>query len=504
MTAALKRHGNDISLQVLLQGIVDTECSHSVSGIHLDSRLIRAGDVFLAYRGEQNDGRHYIKDAITAGAVAVVVEAESFSQADIHSLSVPIIPIRALRSQAGKIIERFYACPSHDLDIVGITGTNGKTSVAYMLARALMAYQEKEVGSVGTLGYGTISNLQTGSNTTPDPLTLHRLFAELRTASIKSVVMEVSSHALQQGRVSGVDFTIGVFTNLSRDHLDYHHDMQSYARAKRQLFLAENMQFAVLNADDEYGRRLHGELRKKLPVVSYGLISEFSSEVLKTQGLVRRNVTNRLELDIRSPWGRGVLRSQLNGRFNAYNLLASLSVLCLLDVPFEQALERLALLDSVPGRLEYFGHGHSPQVFVDYAHTPDALKQVLLGLRQQESGKLICVFGCGGERDQGKRAEMGRIAERYADELIVTSDNPRSEAPQAIVDDIMAGMLAPAAVTVQLDRAAAIRSAILAADRTDIVLIAGKGHETYQEIAGQRLPFSDRQWVRKVLAQYHD
>jgi len=498
---ALTNRSYGTSLQALLQGIVDTECTHSVTGINLDSRLVSAGDLFLACRGEQHDGAHYIKDAIAAGAVVVAADADALSPAESRSFSVPVIPVKALRSLAGKIIERFYDYPSHDLDIVGITGTNGKTSVAYMLARALMAYQEKEVGSIGTLGYGPISNLQDGPNTTPDPLTLHRLFSELRNESINSVVMEVSSHALHQGRVSGVDFNIGVFTNLSRDHLDYHVDMQRYAEAKSRLFLSENMQFAVLNADDEYGQQLQTELQKKLPVVSYGLVRQFSDEVLKTQAVVRKNTTNRLELDIRSPWGRGVLQSNLNGRFNAGNLLASLSVLCLLDVPFEQALEKLAQLDQVPGRLEYFRHKNSARIFVDYAHTPDALKQALLGLRAQEVGRLFCIFGCGGGRDPGKRPEMGQIAEQYADRLILTSDNPRGEDPQAIVDDIMAGLVDFEKVAVQLDRAAAIRSTILAADQSDIILIAGKGHETYQEIAGQRRPFSDRQLVRNVLGE---
>ena len=215
-----------------------------------------------------------------------------------------------------------------------------------------------------------IGNLQESRNTTPDPVTIHHLLSELRHKSVNSAVMEVSSHALQQGRVSGVDFSVGVFTNLSRDHLDYHSDMHSYAEAKRQLFLATNMQFAVINADDEYGKKLQDELKKNLPVVPYGIVDEFSDDAIKVQAVIRRNALARLELDICSPWGRGILQSNLNGRFNAYNLLASLSVLCLLDVPFEQALEKLSELNNTPGRLEYFGNNSSPRIFVGLCSYP--------------------------------------------------------------------------------------------------------------------------------------
>ena len=495
---ALTNHNTGIPLRELLQGIVDTEFTHLITGVSLDSRLVKAGDLFLAYQGENDSGVCYIKDAINAGAAAIAIDAAQFSEVsdELSSFTIPIVPVGNLRYCTGRIVECFYDYPSSDLQVVGVTGTNGKTSVAYILAKALSAYQEKEVGFLGTLGYGLINSLSETVNTTPDPVTIHTLFDELRSKSVRSVMMEVSSHALEQDRVSGVDFDIGVFTNLSRDHLDYHGDMHSYAQAKRRLFSSTNMKFAVINTDDEYGKQLYSELKSDLCAIPYCIVEEFIDDVISVQAIVNENV-----LRIRSPWGRDVLKTQLDGRFNAYNLLASLAVLCLLDVPFEQAIQKLEKAGNAPGRLEYFGHENSPRIFVDYAHTPDALKQVLLSLREQETGRLLCIFGCGGERDQGKRPDMGTVAEQHADKVIITSDNPRNEDPQIIINDILSGIERPELVDVQADRTEAIRSTIQSASNTDIILIAGKGHETYQEISGKRFPFSDRQLVRNVLEE---
>lgn len=496
-------HRNGIPLQDLLKGIAETDVLTVINGVSIDSRVVQAGDLFLACQGEHTSGARYIKEAIDAGAVAVAIEAGQVADTG-SSCAVPVIAVEDLRHRAGIIADRFYQRPSQDMKVVGITGTNGKTSVAHCLSRALSDYEEAEVGSIGTLGYGVAGSMQQGRNTTPDPVTIHSLFSKLRDEGVRSTVIEVSSHALEQGRVAGVDFTIGVFTNLSRDHLDYHQDMESYANAKKQLFLSPDMKFAVINGDDEYGKRLQSDIKSRLPVVSYGLVEQISDEpcdILKVQGQIRENTLSHLLLEIRSPWGRGILRAKLNGRFNAYNLLASLAVLCLLDVPFELAMEKLARVQAVPGRLEYFGNSQTPKIFVDYAHTPDALQQALITLREQHPGSLRCVFGCGGERDQGKRALMGEVAERHADKVVLTNDNPRGEDAGGIIEDILKGMTHPEQVVVELDRAEAIRSTIFSSNNEDIILVAGKGHETYQEIAGQRFPFSDRQLVRNVLEE---
>jgi len=316
--------------------------------------------------------------------------------------------------------------------------------------------------------------------------------------------MEVSSHALDQGRVNNVLFNTAVFTNLSRDHLDYHGDMSRYADAKRKLFMAAGLEHAVINTDDPFGIELFNEFRAQLNVVSYGLDNHNS----RTQGprpsveaTITRQDINSLILDIRSPWGGGQLCARLTGKFNVYNLLATLTVLCLHGISLEVALQRLSAVTGVPGRMEYFGAAGQPAIFVDYAHTPDALQQALISLRNQCAGKLICVFGCGGDRDQGKRPQMGRIAESHADRIMLTTDNPRSESPEKIMAEILAGMTGRVPVEQQADRVLAISSAIASSESQDIVLIAGKGHETYQEIMGKKLPFSDRQLVRNLLVK---
>ncbi len=498
----LSEQTRGMPLRELLHGFSSAETSLAVTGVSLDSRRVKAGELFLACPGEQGNGADYIQEAVAAGAVAVAVDAALSGKSHTRP-TVPLFPVKALRFQAGRISARFYGHPSRAMKVIGITGTNGKTSVAHMTARALAAYKEKETGVIGTLGHGLLGALRPGANTTPDAVTIQRLLAAWQGRAIENVAMEVSSHALAQGRVAGVDFSIGVFTNLSRDHLDYHGDMESYAQAKRRLFASERMKFAVVNADDQYGRQLQEELQPSLPVIPYGIVAEFppAPAAVAVQAVICENSPDRLALQVQSPWGRGLLNSTLNGRFNAYNLVASLAVLCLLDVPFEQALAQLSRFTGIPGRLEYFGSVGGPAIFVDYAHTPEALKQALSALREQGHAQITCVFGCGGERDAGKRAEMGRIAEQHADALVLTSDNPRNEKPQAIIDDILAGIAAPDTVKVELDRAAAIRATLLNAAKTDTILIAGKGHETYQEIGGKRFPFSDRQLVRNLLQE---
>jgi len=491
------------TLGFLLEGMVDIPLTTDlpVSALRIDSRLVQPGDLFIALEGLHTSGTRFVQQAQTRGAAAILVDTKSGLDA---AVAIPVCRVPELQSRLGLIASRFFGDPSRELSITGITGTNGKTSIAYYLAQAFSDGGKQSVGSIGTLGYGEFGSLVAAANTTPDAITLQQLLYQFRSGNIRDVVMEVSSHALDQGRVNNVLFNTAVFSNLSRDHLDYHGDMSGYAAAKRKLFMTAGLEHAVINADDPFGTELLNELAGQLDVVSYGLDDhKLRAQVPRptVEATITRQDINSLILDIRSPWGSGQLYARLAGKFNSYNLLASLAVLCLHKIPFEVALHRLSAVVGVPGRMEFFGAAGKPAIFVDYAHTPDALQQALMSLRNQCAGKLVCVFGCGGDRDQGKRPQMGNIAERHADRIILTSDNPRSEAPEKIMADILAGMTGRVPVELQADRVLAIRSAIASSDSKDIVLIAGKGHETYQEIMGKKLPFSDRQLVRNLLGK---
>jgi UDP-N-acetylmuramoyl-L-alanyl-D-glutamate--2,6-diaminopimelate ligase len=498
---ALKKPTDEIALADLLSGLADVEASDNVSprGINNDSRKISAGDLFLACRGFRANGAQFIDDAIASGACAVLVDAQLVRKNEKYS--IPVISVKNLSNNAGLIAHRFYKEPSEYLNVIGITGTNGKTSTAHFIAEALSAATGKEAGLIGTLGIGTPSRLQTSKNTTPDALTIHHTLALMREQGTESVAMEVSSHALAQARVAGVNFDIGIFTNLSQDHLDYHGDMKAYAEAKRQLFLVETLQSAVINIDDDYGQQLKKELEGRLRIITYNTNQE--SDIGAAEEHVSATITKQqlgiLSIELSSPWGRGSLNSKLTGDFNAGNLLASLSALCLSGVQFTEALNRLSKVAAIPGRMECFSKKGWPRVIVDYAHTPDALHKALITLRDITTGKLICVVGCGGDRDQGKRPLMGKIAETLSDQVILTNDNPRNEDPLSIIDQILSGMDKTESVRVVTDRSSAINEAISSAKVDDVILIAGKGHETWQEAGGIRLPFSDRQLVRNLL-----
>ncbi len=456
-----------------------------------DSRQIEAGDVFLAFPGAEHDGRDHIASAIHAGAAAVVWEPTGGEWNT--AWRVPHLPIANLKAEAAALAAAWYDQPSQTLWMTGVTGTNGKTSVAQWLATAFTDLGRK-TATIGTLGNGFPDHLASASHTTPHAVSLQRLLADFRDAGAAGVAMEVSSHGLDQGRVEGVAFDVAVFTNLSRDHLDYHGDMQQYAAAKSRLFHWVGLKAAVLNADDELGASLVEQLRHGATrVLSYGL----HAGDLRAQ----RCQADRhgLRLEITSPWGDGQLDSPLLGEFNAYNLLAALGALLVSDVPLERALAALAKMQPVAGRMQRVdASADDPSVIIDFAHTPDALDKVLAALKPLTSGRLICVFGCGGGRDTGKRPLMGAAVAARADLAIVTSDNPRHEDPAHIVADILSGM--PPDQTVILDRRAAISSAILHAGPDDIVVLAGKGHEDYQDIKGVKHPFSDLVEARLALA----
>jgi UDP-N-acetylmuramoyl-L-alanyl-D-glutamate--2,6-diaminopimelate ligase len=427
--------------------------------------------------------------------VAVALEPLEGGGPEIRQAgAVPIIPVESLGQRASAIAASFYGDPSATMQVVGVTGTNGKTSVSHFIAQALN--QGGACGLIGTLGSGRVDALEESGHTTPDAITLQRQLAQMAEEGMGQVVMEVSSHALDQGRANAVRFDMAVFTNLSHEHLDYHGDMAGYAEAKRRLLQMPGLRHAVINRDDEVGRDWLAHLPVGVEALSYGLEQgDIHAESLSLD-------TSGLEMTAVTPWGRGELRSPLFGRFNASNLLAALGALLQLEIPLEVALGRLARLTTVPGRMEPFGGSNAlPLVVVDYAHTPDALEQVLLSLREHTRGKLWCLFGCGGERDRAKRPKMAVAAERLADRLVISDDNPRGEDPYNILEEIIAGLERPDSAYVVRDRAMAIEQMIELARPDDIILVAGKGHETTQTVGREVIPYSDRETVARLLAE---
>lgn len=457
-----------------------------------DSRLVTPGALFLAYPGERIDGRDYIADAIKKGSAAILWEPRDFEWK--AEWAVENTPVVNLKQQASVIAGQFYKNPSERLWVVGVTGTNGKTSVTQWLGQAFN-YINKKTAIIGTLGNGLLGELAETQNTTPDAILLQRLLSDYVQQEVEVVAMEVSSHGLHQGRVKGVHFDVAVLTNLSRDHLDYHKTFEQYADAKKQLFLSEGLKFAVLNEDDAFGKSLKAELSGLgVSVLTYGIgHGDISAS--------RVNIENgRINFFVTTPFGQSDVSVRLIGQFNVYNTLAVLATLLVSEVSLVDAVEALTHLQPINGRMQLFGGDYLPLVVVDYAHTPDSLKNVLTALKGVVKGRLVCVFGCGGDRDQGKREMMGQVASELADAVVVTSDNPRSENADAIIQAILAGVNGEYAV--EENRAKAISVAINNAKLGDVVLIAGKGHEDYQEIAGVKHHFSDAEQVEKALKRY--
>lgn len=457
-----------------------------------DSRDVVAGALFLAYPGEKADGRAFIPDAIARGASAILWEPNHFEwNPDWVIENTPVVN---LKQQAGNIADQFYTSPSTKLWTIGVTGTNGKTSVTQWLAQCFN-WLETKAAVIGTLGNGLPNQLKQTSNTTPDALILQKLLAEYVEKSVEVVALEVSSHGICQGRVNGVHFDVAVLTNLSRDHLDYHGSFEKYAEAKKQLFFSDGLKSAVLNSDEEFGRAIKQELDSAaLEVLTYGINSGDvqATNINLDHGRIRFFVT--------TPYGRADVSTNLIGRFNVYNVLAVLATLLVSKVSLTDAVEAITHMQPLSGRMQMFGGGELPLVVVDYAHTPDSLKNVLQALREETQQKVICVFGCGGNRDQGKRVMMGEVASEFADGVVVTSDNPRDEDPESIIQAILEGVSGEYAV--EEDRAKAISIAIENAHAGDVVLIAGKGHEDYQEIAGKKHHFSDVEQVTRALVRF--
>lgn len=491
MNAVMNLPHRDITLAGLLAGIAEISAkeNRTISGIQVDSRNITSGDLFIALPGVRQHGNVFIEEAIRAGAAAVIVDARTALAVDS---SVPLIKVTDIAEQAGVIASRFYGEPSQALTVIGITGTNGKTTCSVLLAQALHKLGAHP-GVIGTLGAGLWGQLSTTSHTTPDVVTLQKHIADVRDQGGDYLVMEVSSHGLQQARVNGTAFNLAVFTNLSQDHLDYHSTMQQYGAAKAKLFQQHNLQQAVINSDDEFGKQLLAGQLSAERAISYGIES----------GDVRAEQVNLhsggMQLEVNSPWGSLQIDSHLMGRFNAYNLLACTAVLLAAGYKPAEVANALSGTESASGRMECFRSGQIT-VVVDFAHTPDALEQALRALRgHNPSAQLICVFGCGGDRDQAKRPLMGRIAEQLADKVIVTDDNPRHEEAASIRADIAAGMKQP---PLQIaDRRQAIVSAWQMAESGDVILVAGKGHETTQQVGDLKIPFSDREVVLELLGE---
>lgn len=481
---------------------IDLKLEIHLTGLALDSRKVFFGNGFFAVNGSNDQGHKYIDQAIKNGASVVFVEQGPTYESISYIRETPIIPIKKLSENVGKIVDVFYCHPSSHMQIIGVTGTNGKTSVAYLIASAFQLLGKSTAYS-GTLGMGFVPGQLTNNGmTTPDPITLHKWMGEISQKGAEIVAMEVSSHALKQKRVSGVRFDTAVFTNLSEEHQDYHDSFEEYAQTKFSLFEDPKLEAMVINLDDPLGRKIIANHSGTTDVIGYSIKN---TQLHEFNALIATNVKsslNGLSCDIKSTKGSGKLRSMLVGSFNLENLLAALAVLLKNDVPMKDALQVLGSINTIPGRMDRFGGGPRPNVYVDYAHTPDALLKVLSSLRNKCKGSLWCVFGAGGDRDSRKRPSMGQIAERFSDRIILTNDNPRFECQYSIVEDLMSGMVCSWACETELNRSAAIAEAIGQAKPEDIVLIAGKGHEDYQDVMGVKHAFNDSEVVKLQLSLY--
>ncbi|MCR5662597.1 MAG: UDP-N-acetylmuramoyl-L-alanyl-D-glutamate--2,6-diaminopimelate ligase [bacterium] len=467
----------------------------SVSGISCDSRQVKPGDIFVCVTGFNIDGHRFAAEAASKGAAALVVERVP------EGVNIPYVRVPSSRRALALLSAAILGNPANYLTLVGITGTNGKTTTAYLVEAVLKA-AEKNPGLLGTIEAHIGGETRKLSNTTPESLDLHKMFAEMRDAGQDAAVMEVSSHALALDRTYGIPFDIAVFTNLTQDHLDFHGDMENYFLAKSMLFTRLGTQadrpcgpFAVINIDDPYGERLHKLVHNRVPVITYGRNEKADVRAYNVEA-----DPCGISFNMECRTFRSEVHLNLSGVFNLYNALAAIAVGCALRLPLKKCVEAVESVNSVPGRFQLVREGQDFTVIVDYAHTPDGLENLLKSARVITEGKLSVVFGCGGDRDMGKRAIMGRIASELADKVFITTDNPRSEDPETIANQIIEGTVSgKAKIEVVPDRAQAIRLAISEAVRGDCVVIAGKGHENYQKFRDKTISFDDREQARKAL-----
>ena len=467
----------------------------AINTLILDSRAVTPGALFIAVNGHSTDGRQFIPAALQAGAAAVMFEVDSPEQAGLNHQDHRLLGVYRLAEQLSRLAGVFYGDASANVQLVGVTGTNGKSTISQLIANwsCLLGTQ---AGVMGTLGNGLYGQLQQAVNTTGSALEVQQQLALQRAAGARRIAMEVSSHGLHQHRVAALDFDAAVFTNLSRDHLDYHGTMAEYGETKRQLF--EQCRGArVINADDPLGRRWLGRYPEAIAYGLHGRVSDFPGRQLVAETVHFYN--DGFKVAINSDWGNGVLSAPLMGRFNVSNLLAAMAALLALGEPFEHLLATAPRLAGVAGRMEPFSAPNRPLVVVDYAHTPDALEQALQALRQHCKGRLWCLAGCGGDRDKGKRPLMAAAAEQGADVVILTDDNPRTESAAAIIDDMRQGLSEPDTALVIHQRADALAYAIEQAAAEDIILVAGKGHEDYQIVGTNTIHYSDRETAARLL-----
>ena len=461
-----------------------------IVGLHNDSRQIQPGFLFFAYPGAAADGRFFIPQAVKAGAVALVYEPEYWPSACQLPSGLPAVALPGLAAKLAGIASRFYGEPTKKLAVTGVTGTNGKTTIAYQLAQAHALLGERSA-YIGTIGQGEVRALEPLNNTTPDALSLQQLLHNYQQKAIKQVCMEVSSHALCQQRVEGIDFQQAIFTNLSHEHLDYHQNMEAYAAAKASLFANKALKWAIINQDDSYSQLMRAAVPKTAQIINYAVHEKAEVQALNWDVSLKGT-----RIDLNSPWGQHQLMIKALGFFNVYNALAVFSSLLALNYPADKVIAVMAELEAAPGRMEIVTQ--EPYTIVDYAHSPDALENVLATLQKVKKGRILVVFGCGGDRDKTKRPMMGKIASEYADISIITSDNPRSEDPIAIIDSIESGISAKSMFYKITDREQAIAKALSLANQDDIILVAGKGHEDYQQIGNVRHVFSDQAVIRRL------
>lgn len=469
-----------------------------IHGISSDSRQVKSGHLFFACQGAKKDRAQFIEDATNCGAVAVVVDAK---EAGDYSTEVPLIAVESLPEKLGLIAAKYFAYPSRKMTLIGITGTNGKTSCSHLLAQCL-DLQGTTCGVIGTMGFGFFGKLSALTNTTPGAVELQDNLYQLQQQNAACVAMEVSSHGLEQGRTTGCDFDIAVFTNLSQDHLDYHGTMESYGAAKLKLFNDESLQAVVVNLDDNFSEKVLAAVPESVTTIGISLSSqdEYATDKFIYGRIVDRTLKGT-EVAIESSWGHAQFSTMLLGEFNVYNILLVLAVALQQKFSLSQCESTLKELHAPSGRMESFTGKNNALVVVDYAHTPDALEKALQTLHKHTQGDLWVLFGCGGDRDSTKRPLMGKVAEIYADHVWLTNDNPRTESPSQIIQDILQGFKAPDSVVIETSREKAIQQIVLAAATDDIVLIAGKGHEEYQIVGDKVLPFSDREIVSRLLKE---
>ena len=485
-----------MKLNELIANFAETSLDIEVLGITVHSNQVKEGDVFFALAGENQHGLNYATQALKQGACAIVYDPDGDGEDLAGKLkNTAIIKIEKLAFKLGEIAARFYHYPAKKLDIIGITGTNGKTSCSQFLAQM----QPKSV-VIGTLGWGEWGGLKETQNTTPNALVLQSMLADCVNQKKQALTLEVSSHGLALGRVNGVEFKGAVFTNLTQDHLDFHGSMEAYFQAKLSFFKRPELEFAVINLDDSYSMQIIAELSENVILWTF---SRTGKTIENKHDVLAKNIqliNSGLSFDVCYCEQKATVSCHFYGLFNIENILAVITVLLATGESLENAAKKVSLLKDISGRMQQFGGDGKPQVFVDYAHTPDALTKTLTALKQHHQ-QISLVFGCGGDRDKGKRMQMGQIACHQADNVIITNDNPRYENSEAIISDILLGC-DPNKVTLIKDRKEAITTAIMQASEDDCILIAGKGHEDYQEIKGVKYPLSDQVIVKDVLRQW--